>query len=71
MGFLDMRPGGGGGGGAHPPAPPPARGSEPHLQRRAYQAQLSAKSGGGKGLANITEAMPAHYELQDEVDQNL
>ncbi|WP_280482640.1 diguanylate cyclase domain-containing protein, partial [Nocardia cyriacigeorgica] len=39
--------------------------------RRADHALLSAKSGGGNGVAIFTDAMRAQFELQDDVELNL
>lgn len=39
--------------------------------RRADHALLSAKSGGGNGVAVFTDAMRAQFELQDDVELNL
>ncbi|GAB2689650.1 bifunctional diguanylate cyclase/phosphodiesterase [Nocardia thraciensis] len=39
--------------------------------RRADHALLSAKSGGGDGVAVFTDAMRAQFELQDDVELNL
>ncbi|WP_459548030.1 bifunctional diguanylate cyclase/phosphodiesterase [Nocardia sp. X0981] len=39
--------------------------------RRADHALLSAKSGGGNGVALFTDAMRAQFELQDDVELNL
>ncbi len=41
------------------------------LLRRADHALLSAKSGGGNGVAVFTDAMRAQFELQDDVELNL
>ncbi|MEU4807993.1 EAL domain-containing protein [Nocardia fluminea] len=39
--------------------------------RRADHALLSAKSGGGNGIAVFTDAMRVQFELQDDVEVNL
>jgi diguanylate cyclase (GGDEF)-like protein len=39
--------------------------------RRADHALLSAKAGGGNGVAVFTDAMRAQFELQDDVELNL
>ncbi len=39
--------------------------------RRADHALLSAKSGGGNGVAVFTDTMRAQFELQDDVELNL
>ncbi|MFF2084785.1 EAL domain-containing protein [Nocardia sp. NPDC058176] len=39
--------------------------------RRADHALLSAKSGGGNGVAVFTDAMRVQFELQDDVEVNL
>jgi diguanylate cyclase (GGDEF)-like protein len=39
--------------------------------RRADHALLSAKSGGGNGIAVFTDAMRIQFELQDDVEVNL
>ncbi len=41
------------------------------VPRRAAHALLSAKSGGGNGVAIFTDAMRAQFELQDDVELNL
>ncbi|MGW0005818.1 bifunctional diguanylate cyclase/phosphodiesterase [Nocardia grenadensis] len=41
------------------------------IMRRADHALLSAKSGGGNGVALFTDAMRAQFELQDDVELNL
>ncbi|RJO76365.1 EAL domain-containing protein [Nocardia panacis] len=41
------------------------------LLRGADHALLSAKSGGGNGVAVFTDAMRAQFELQDDVELNL
>ncbi|MBO0852696.1 MAG: EAL domain-containing protein [Nocardia sp.] len=41
------------------------------LLRRADHALLSAKSGGGNGVAVFTDAMRTQFELQDDVELNL
>lgn len=49
----------------------PGETSVSDVLRRADHALLSAKSGGGNGVAVFTDAMRAQFELQDDVELNL
>ncbi|MFF0545378.1 putative bifunctional diguanylate cyclase/phosphodiesterase [Nocardia thailandica] len=49
----------------------PGQASVSDVLRRADHALLSAKSGGGNGVAVFTDAMRAQFELQDDVELNL
>ncbi|GGK49126.1 putative bifunctional diguanylate cyclase/phosphodiesterase [Nocardia camponoti] len=49
----------------------PGQTSVSDVLRRADHALLSAKSGGGNGVAVFTDAMRAQFELQDDVELNL